>query len=40
MATSLINDSEFARSMTESLIEIASVLWIKDVDIRDLRSDL
>ena len=40
MATSLINDSAFAYSISINLINSASVLWIKDSDIRNLRDEL
>jgi phosphate:Na+ symporter len=36
MATSLINDSSFAYDVTQRLIQVATTLWIKDVDIRTL----
>lgn len=36
MATSLINDSEFAYDVAKKLIEAATILWIKDIDIRTL----
>ncbi|WP_415397406.1 Na/Pi cotransporter family protein [Sulfurimonas sp. CS5] len=38
MATSLINDSSFAYEISKNLIHTASVLWIKDSDIQDLRE--
>ncbi|EDZ62993.1 Na+/Pi-cotransporter [Sulfurimonas gotlandica GD1] len=38
MATSLINDSSFAYDISKNLIHTASVLWIKDSDIQDLRE--
>jgi len=38
MATSLINDSSFAYEISKNLIHTASVLWIKDSDIHDLRE--
>lgn len=36
MATSLINDSAFAYDVTQKLIQVATILWIKDIDIRTL----
>ncbi len=39
MATSLINDSSFAYSISNKLILIASSLWIKNSDIKDLRGE-
>jgi phosphate:Na+ symporter len=36
MATSLINDSVFAYDVTQKLIQVATILWIKDRDIRTL----
>jgi phosphate:Na+ symporter len=36
MATSLINDSEFAYDISKKLLTVANVLWIKDVDIKKL----
>ncbi|MDD5372812.1 MAG: Na/Pi symporter [Sulfurimonas sp.] len=36
MATSLINDSSFAYDVTQKLIQVATILWIKDIDIRTL----
>ncbi len=39
MATSLINDSAFAYDISKNLIHIASTLWIRDVDLKELRSD-
>jgi len=36
MATSLINDSVFAYDVTQKLIQVATILWIKDRDIRIL----
>ena len=39
MATSLINDSAFAYDISKNLIHTASILWIKDSDIQNLRSD-
>ncbi|MBL0708105.1 MAG: Na/Pi cotransporter family protein, partial [Sulfurimonas sp.] len=39
MATSLINDSSFAYDISNNLINTASVLWIKDNDIQNLRDD-
>ncbi len=38
MATSLINDSSFAYDISNNLIHTASILWIKDSDIQDLRE--
>jgi len=38
MATSLINDSSFAYSISHKLIHVASALWIKNSDIKDLRG--
>jgi len=38
MATSLINDSSFAYDISKNLINTASILWIKDSDIHDLRE--
>ena len=38
MATSLINDSSFAYDISKNLIHTASILWIKDSDIQDLRE--
>ncbi|MFT7002780.1 MAG: phosphate:Na+ symporter [Sulfurimonas sp.] len=40
MATSLINDSTFAYEISKNLIQTASILWIKDSDIQNLRSEL
>ncbi|MEA3314632.1 MAG: Na/Pi symporter [Campylobacterota bacterium] len=39
MATSLINDSTFAYNISKKLIEIASVLWIKDKEILELTEE-
>lgn len=36
MATSLINDSSFANDVAQKLIQVATILWIKDADIRTL----
>ncbi|MBN2721745.1 MAG: Na/Pi cotransporter family protein [Campylobacterales bacterium] len=36
MATSLINDSSFANEVAQKLIQVATILWIKDVNIRAL----
>ncbi len=36
MATSLINDSAFAYDVTQKLVQAATILWIKDKDIRIL----
>jgi len=36
MATSLMNDSAFASEIIANLIETATILWIKDEDIRDI----
>lgn len=36
MATSLINDSAFAYDVTQKLLDAATILWIKDIDIRTL----
>lgn len=36
MATSLINDSSFTYDVTQKLIQVATILWIKDKDIRNL----
>ena len=36
MATSLINDSEFAYDISKKLLAVANVLWIKDLDIQNL----
>jgi phosphate:Na+ symporter len=36
MATSLINDSSFAYGVIQNLIQAATILWIKDVNIRTL----
>ncbi len=36
MATSLINDSAFAYDVTQRLIQVATILWIKDLEIRTL----
>lgn len=36
MATSLINDSSFAYEVSQNLIQAATILWIKDTDIRTL----
>lgn len=36
MATSLINDSSFAYDVTQKLLQVATILWIKDADIRTL----
>ncbi len=36
MATSLINDSAFAYDVTQRLIQVARILWIKDIHIRTL----
>ncbi len=38
MATSLINDSSFTYEISKNLIHTASILWIKDSDIQNLRS--
>lgn len=39
MASSLMNDSAFAYDISKKLINAASILWIKDRDIRNLRSE-
>ena len=39
MATSLINDSSFAYEISKNLIHTASILWIKDSEIQNLRGD-
>lgn len=39
MATSLINDSAFAYDMSKKLINVATILWIKDEDIRELGEE-
>lgn len=36
MATSLINDSSFAYEVTQKLLQAATILWIKDKDLRTL----
>jgi phosphate:Na+ symporter len=36
MATSLINDSAFAYDVSQKLIQVATILWIKDTNIRAL----
>lgn len=36
MATSLINDSSFAYDVTQKLIEVATIVWIKNKEIRKL----
>jgi len=36
MATSLINDSAFAYDVTQKLIEVATIVWIKNREIRKL----
>jgi phosphate:Na+ symporter len=38
MATSLINDNSFAYDISKNLINTASILWIKDSDIQELRE--
>ncbi len=38
MATSLINDSAFAYRISRNLIDIASILWIKDRELQKLRD--
>ncbi len=38
MSTSLINDSSFTYEISKNLIHTASILWIKDSDIQNLRS--
>ncbi|MEK6659000.1 MAG: Na/Pi symporter [Campylobacterota bacterium] len=40
MATSLINDSSFAYDVTQKLIQVATILWIKDIDIRTLGAKI
>lgn len=39
MATSLINDSAFAYDVTKKLLQVATILWIKDADIRTLGAE-
>lgn len=39
MATSLINDSAFACDVTQKLLRAATILWIKDRDIRTLGEE-
>ncbi|MDD2652872.1 MAG: Na/Pi symporter [Sulfurimonas sp.] len=39
MATSLINDSAFAYDVTQKLVHAATILWIKDKDIRTLGGE-
>lgn len=36
MATSLINDSSFAYDVTQKLINVATILWIKDIEVQKL----
>jgi hypothetical protein len=36
MTTSNMNDSGFAYSVTKKLIEVATIIWIRDRDIRNL----
>lgn len=40
MATSLINDSAFAYDVTYKLLNVAMILWIKDIDIRTLGAKI
>jgi phosphate:Na+ symporter len=39
MATSLMNDSAFAYSISKKLIEVATVLWIEDKQIQELGEE-
>ena len=39
MATSLINDSSFAYDISKKLISVATILWIKNEDIRELGEE-
>ncbi len=36
MATSLINDSAFTYDVTQKLIEVATIVWIKNKEVRKL----
>lgn len=36
MATSLINDSAFTYDVTQKLISVATILWIKDSEVQKL----
>lgn len=36
MATSLINDSSFTYDVTQKLINVATILWIKDIEVQKL----
>ncbi|MEA1918839.1 MAG: Na/Pi cotransporter family protein [Campylobacterota bacterium] len=40
MATSLMNDSAFAYQISKELLEIASILWIKDRDLREFENEV
>jgi phosphate:Na+ symporter len=39
MATSLINDSEYACGISRKLLEAATILWIRDKDLRDIQLE-
>ncbi|MFA5460899.1 MAG: Na/Pi symporter [Sulfurimonas sp.] len=40
MATSLINDNSFAYEVTQKLLRAATILWIKDKDLRTLGAEI
>jgi len=40
MATSLINDSNYAYNISKNLIQVATILWIEDKQIQDLGEEL
>ncbi len=38
MASSLMNDSAFTRSISKRLVDVAAVLWISDETVRELQD--
>ena len=39
MATSLMNDSALAYAIVSNLLEMATILWIRDAEVRDIGLD-
>ena len=39
MATTLLNDSAHAHNIIDKLINVAKILWIEDLDIKQLGED-
>ena len=40
MASSMMNDSSFTKSISKRLLECASILWVGDATIKELQSDI